>query len=594
MDKAGAALGTAKEFKDVFEVAGVPAFNQFYFFGVFPWKYLYRGYYSAWHLVSAPTIENPNNQRKMFYLNLPKALCSELAGMVWTDQCDVSVSTEGLVPAEGQTDPLNDYVQSVLRYNNFNTKMGEAIEQAAALGGEALKVWFEQKHDGEGNVVDGKIRVGYCMADQFVPTAWDSAEVTEGIFISRQAKDGYYYTRLEWHKWDGDTYVITNDLYRADGKASVSKEPQDILGSWYPLNAIYPFLAEETPLTGIEKSLFSYFRTPTANNVDDNSPLGVSIYANAMETLHAIDICFDSFVREFQLGKKRIIVPARMIKTVIDPVSGQPRRYFDSTDETYEALNTDDPDSLKIVDNSVALRIDEHVAAMNAFLNIFCLQVGLSAGTFSFNANGGVKTATEVVSENSKTYKTVKCFQNQIKPAIVRMVENIIAVASLYDVEWHGVKVADLASPGFNVNVSLDDGITQDRQTNINEGVLLMGNGVLSKEAFLTDPKYGQALTPEAAKMMLQQVAAESTVSPGLIDTMMGANDDATNAPAEAPAEAGKLNGAQTQSLIMVIAQYQSGQLTIGQAIQILSASIGVTKDKAKSIILGKNDGDTK
>ena len=522
MDKAGAALGTAKEFKDIFELGGVPAFNQFYFFGIFPWRYLYRGYYSAWHLVAAPTIENGNNKRKMFYLNLPKALCSELAGMVWTDQCEVAVSVDGLVPADGETDPLNDFVQSVLRANNFNTKMGESIEQAAALGGEALKVWVEQRHDNDGNVIPGsdKIKIGYCMADQFVPTAWDNAEITEGIFISRQAKDGYYYTRLEWHKWDGDTYVITNELYRADGKASTSKEPQDILGYRYPLNVIYPFLAEETPVKGVEKSLFAYFRTPTANNVDDNSPLGVSIYANAMETLHAIDICFDSFVREFQLGKKRIIVPARMIKTVIDPTSGLPRRYFDSTDEVYEALNTEDPDGLKIVDNSIELRIEEHVAAMNAFLNIFCLQVGLSAGTFSFDASGGVKTATEVVSENSKTYKTVKCFQNQIKPAIERTVENIIAVAMLYDMEWHGVKVAELAKPGYHINVALDDGITQDRQTNINEGILLMGNGVLSKEAFLTDPKYGQSLTPEQAQSMLQQIAAEGKITSLSIDTL--------------------------------------------------------------------------
>lgn len=522
MERAGAATGVSREFKDIFELGGVPAFNQFYFFGIFPWRYLYRGYYSAWHLVAAPTIENSNNKRKMFYLNLPKALCSELAGMVWTDQCEVAVSVDGLVTADGETDPLNDFVQSVLRANNFNTKMGEAIEQAAALGGEALKVWVEQRHDGDGNVIPGseKIKIGYCMADQFVPTAWDNADVSDGVFISRQAKDGYYYTRLEWHKWEGDTYVITNELYRADGKASTSKEPQDILGYRYPLNVIYPFLSEETPVKGIEKSLFAYFRTPTANNVDDNSPLGVSIYANAMETLHAIDICFDSFVREFQLGKKRIIVPARLIKTVIDPVSGAPRRYFDSTDEVYEALNSDDPDGLKIVDNSVELRVDEHVSAINAFLNIFCLQVGLSAGTFSFDASGGVKTATEVVSENSKTYKTVKCFQNQIKPAIERTVENIIAVAMLYDMEWHGVKVAELAKPGYHVNVALDDGITQDRQTNINEGILLMGNGVLSKEAFLTDPKYGQSLTPEQAQSMLQQIAAESKITSLSIDTL--------------------------------------------------------------------------
>ena len=519
---AGATTGLAREFKDIFELGGVPAFQQFYNFGIFPWKWVYKGFYNAWHLIAAPTIENPKATRRMAYLNLSKAVCSELAGMVWTDQTEVTVSTAGITLAENEEDPLQKFVRkSALEKNNFGVKMGETIEQAAALGGAALKVWRDVRHDSEGREVEGSesLKIGYCMADQFIPTAWDNAEISEAVFISRQAKGGYYYTRLEWHKWDGVTYTITNELYRADQYRTGSREPQDILGMRVPLAEIYPFLDETATVDGVENSLFSYFRTPTANNIDDNSPLGVSIYANAMETLHALDICFDSFVREFRLGKKRIIVPARMIKTVIDPVSGEPRRYFDATDETYEALSTDDPDSLKIQDNSIELRVDEHVSAMNAFLNIFCLQVGLSSGTFSFDAKSGLKTATEVVSENSKTYKTVKNFQNMIRPAVVRLVENIITVAALYDMKTEdGQSVRELAERGYTVNVAMDDGITQDRQTNINEGMALVGAGLLSKKTFLTDQKYGQCLTPEAADKELEQIAAEKRITGGMLD----------------------------------------------------------------------------
>ena len=519
---AGATTGLAREFKDIFELGGVPAFQQFYNFGIFPWKWVYKGFYNAWHLIAAPTIENPNAKRRMAYLNLSKAVCSELAGMVWTDQTEVTVSTAGVELAENEEDPLQKFVRkSALEKNNFGVKMGETIEQAAALGGAALKVWRDVRHDSEGREVEGSesLKIGYCMADQFIPTAWDNAEISEAVFISRQAKGGYYYTRLEWHKWDGVTYTITNELYRADQYRTGSREPQDILGMRVPLAEIYPFLDETATVDGVENSLFSYFRTPTANNIDDNSPLGVSIYANAMETLHALDICFDSFVREFRLGKKRIIVPARMIKTVIDPVNGEPRRYFDATDETYEALSTDDPDSLKIQDNSIELRVDEHVSAMNAFLNIFCLQVGLSPGTFSFDVKSGLKTATEVVSENSKTYKTVKNFQNMIRPAVVRLAENIITVAALYDMKTDdGQSVRELAERGYTVNVAMDDGITQDRQTNINEGMALVGAGLLSKKTFLTDQKYGQCLTPEAADKELEQIAAEKRMTGGMLD----------------------------------------------------------------------------
>ena len=517
---AGAETGIAKEFKDVFELGGVPAFREFYNLGIYPWKCLYRGFYEPWHLIAAPTIENAQHKRNLFYLNLSKAVCSELAGMIWTDQTQITVSTAGYEDAE--EDPLNEYVCKVLKKNAFSEKMQEAIEQSAALGGEALKVWREVRRDSNGNEVPEteNLKIGFCMADQFVPTAWDNAQVTEGVFISRQAKGGYYYTRLEWHKWDGLTYVITNELYRSDKFKIGTTEPQDILGFRVPLAELYPLLDEETTITELEGSLFSYFRPPIANNLDDNSPLGVSIYANALETLHALDICFDSFVREFRLGKKRIIVPARMVKTVVDPATGVTRRYFDATDETYEALSTDDPDSLKIQDNSVALRVEEHVEAINAFLNIFCLQVGLSAGTFSFDVkNHGIKTATEVVSENSKTYKTVRNYQNMVRPAVERLVHNIIAVASLYEMTTEdGQSIAELAQRGYEVAVAMDDGITQDRQTNINEGISLVGAGLMSKMTFLTDPKYGQCLTEDEAEKELQRIADEQRITGNVLD----------------------------------------------------------------------------
>lgn len=520
MQRAGAETGIGKEFKDIFEIGGVPAFREFYNLGIYPWKCLYRGFYEPWHLINAPTINDANHQRNLFYLNLSKAVCAELAGMIWTDQTEVTVSTVGYEDAE--EDPLQDFVNKVLKKNAFTEKMQEAIEQSAALGGEALKVWREVRHDSEGREVPNSecLKIGFCMADQFVPTAWDNAQVTEGVFISRQAKGGYYYTRLEWHKWDGLTYVITNELYRADKFKMGTTEAQDILGFRVPLAELFPMLEEETTITELEGSLFSYFRPPVANNLDDNSPLGVSIYANALETLHALDICFDSFVREFRLGKKRIIVPARMVKTVVDPTTGVPRRYFDATDETYEALSTDDPDSLKIQDNSVALRVEEHVAAINAFLNIFCLQVGLSAGTFSFDSqNHGIKTATEVVSENSKTYKTVRNYQNMVKPAVERLVHNIIAVASLYEMTTEdGQSIAELSRRGYEVAVAMDDGITQDRQTNINEGISLVGAGLMSKLTFLTDAKYGQCLTEDEALKELQHIAEEQRMTGSVVD----------------------------------------------------------------------------
>ena len=529
----GANTGIAKEFKDIFEVGGVPAFNQFYYYGIFIWKYLYKGFYNAWHLVSIHSIEQPigvdgkrQNKREMFRLNLAKAASQELAGLIWSEQCCINVNGIGFEPTEEEPeDKYQRFINNVLNDNNFHSKMQGLIEQAMALGGGAFKVWCESKRDENGNEIPGtqKIKIGYCMADQFIPTKWDNNGVQEGVFIDRLAKDGYYYTRLEWHKWNGETYVITNDLFRADRQKNGSTESQDILGYRYPLEVIYPLLNPETTISGLEQSLFSYFKTPMANNIDDNSPLGVSVYANALSTLHAIDICYDSFVREFQLGKKRIIVPARAIRTVVDPQTQAVRRYFDATDEVYEAFSTDDTSDLKIQDNSVELRIEEHVAALNAFLSILCLQLGFSASTFSFDAKEGLKTATEVVSENSKTYKTVKNCQNAIEPAIYRLVYAIFEVARLYDVEFEGEKVSAWFKNGESVDKSYhctiywDDAVIQDRQTNINEGILLTSNGLMSKKTFMTKIL---GMTEEQANAEIKAISEEQNINSLSIDQL--------------------------------------------------------------------------
>ena len=523
MQRAGAQTGIAREFKTIFELGGVPAFNEFYTFGIFIWKWLYRGFYKLWHVVPAPTIANPKHTREMFRMNMAKAISAEMASLVWGEECTIGVSIDGRKETDESPDPLNAFVQNVLGENALREKMQESIEQALALGGAALKVYADVQHDKDGNEIEGtrRIKIGYAMADQFIPTAWDNAKVTEGVFISRQAKGGYYYTRLEWHRWDGTTYTITNELYRSEMRKDAQGENQDILGVRWPLTDIYPYLEEETVIP-VSESLFTYWRTPIANNLDDNSPLGMSIYGNALETLHALDICYDSFVSEFRLGKKRIIVPARCIRTVKDPISGQDVRYFDATDEAYEALATDTMDDLKITDNSVELRVEEHVKAINAFLSILCLQTGFSAGTFTFDQHTGLKTATEVISENSKTYKTIKTIQNQLAPALVHLVRNIIDVAGLYELDQDGTKIADLAAKGYHVSVTFDDGVTQDRQTNINEGVMLVGAGLLSKYTFLTDRKYGQGLTPEKAKEELARIADENRMNTDTVARLYG------------------------------------------------------------------------
>ena len=61
--------------------------------------------------------------------------------------------------------------------------------------------------------------------------------------------------------------------------------------------------------------------------------------------------------------------------------------------------------------------------------------------------------------------------------------------------------------------------------------------------------------------------------------------DDAIDSAEQATGKA--LNGAQTQSLITVMQQLAAGVLSEGQAINIISTAIGITKEEARAIIAG-------
>lgn len=272
---------------------------------------------------------------------------------------------------------------------------------------------------------------------------------------------------------------------------------QGDLGVKVSLSTLYPDLDEEVRIENLSKPMFVYFKPNTANNLDLTSPLGISLYANALSTLKSLDIAFDSFQREFVLGKKRIVVPASAIRTVIDPQSGIPQRYFDATDEVYEAMNFDDGVK-QIQDISVELRVEEHTAAINALLNYVSMQVGFSAGAFSFDGQG-VKTATEVVSENSKTFRTKQSHETIIEDGIRDLVDIIIEIAALYD-EFE-------STDDYEVTVTFDDSIAEDQTAEINKQVTLVMNGLTTKKLAIMKI---HGVSEEEAERIVEEIQNEN------------------------------------------------------------------------------------
>nr|WP_077719106.1 phage portal protein [Novibacillus thermophilus] len=430
------------------------------------WKSLYKGYYEKWHNITYQTVEG-RKQRIMESLNMAKASAAEMASLVFNEKCEISISD----------DTLANNIEEVFKQNKFYKKFQDYLEYSFALGGMVIKPYVE----------DEKIRLSFVTADCFIPLTWQNETIYEAVFPSEYKKGDKKYTHLEWHVWEDGEYVIRNELYESNG--------QD-LGIKVALSTLFPDLEEEVRISGLSKPIFTYFKPNTANNIDTQSPLGISIYANALDTMKAIDTAFDSLHREFRLGKKRIIVPAHMVQVVIDPQTGEPKRYFNTSDETYEALNADEND-VDIRDMTVELRVEEHIEAINALLNLFAMQTGFSAGTFTFDGES-MKTATEVISEQSKTFKSKQSHEVIIEASLQELIDSIVAIAELYNIFS--------APENYEVAISFDDSIAEDKSAEINQQIQLVTNQLQSRKRAIMRI---HGMTEEDAEQLLQEIYAE-------------------------------------------------------------------------------------
>lgn len=464
--------------RQAFPQLTIPGVEAYYNDYIKQWKNIFEND-PEWKTVKKGGLYKKGN-RELNRLNAAKVLCDCFSDLTFSEQCEITIS-----------DPvLQEYVTNQLETNGFWENMPERISVAYALGGCAVKVYAN----------NGKPCIDYVHADKFLPVAWTGKSVTSGSFVSVTQKNGSYYTLIEMQTSGKTEYKL------------FKSETQKNLGVQCELSELYNF--GDTADYETDVPMFAYFKPCVSNNAEYDTPLGMSIYANAIDTLKALDIAFDSFSREFVLGKKRIIVPSAAVQTVVDLSSGNQVTYFDADDEAYVAMKSDDTNALKITDNTVELRIQEHVSAINALLNILCFQVGLSAGTLSFDAVQGMKTATEVISQDSKTARTIKSNKNLLTEAIETVIHALIAV---------GVYLNLIPKKDYTVTIGWQDNVVIDDNTLIDNNIKLVQAGLKSKVKAIMDV---QKCDEETAMKELERIAKEQSVTGLTVDDFMNGGED--------------------------------------------------------------------
>ncbi len=450
---------------------GVDVYSAYYSDCIMRWRAIYENR-PAWRSTKKGGLFS-RGDRQLSRLNMAKVLCDELAALTFSEQCEIVLDNED----------YQRYIDDALNANGFWERLPELLCSAYAMGGAVLKCRLEE----------GKPCIDYIIADRFIPTKWNGRGVCEGVFISSTAKGADKFNLLEYCRADGSDFK----LYKSASDSG--------LGSETALSELYPELPAEVRYN-TDAPMFAYFRPFVSNNADYDTPLGMSVFANAADTLKALDTVFDSFSREFVLGRKRIIVPSGCIRMNVDPETGESVRYFDSDDEAFVALKTEESDGLKITDNTVELRVEQHVSSINALLNILCMQTGLSAGTFSFDAQQGMKTATEIISQESKTARTVKNNKNLLTETIETTVRALVEL---------GIMSGKLSREGYSVTVGWNDNIIIDDNTMIDNNIKLVSAGLKSKVRAIMEVQKCDEVT---ARAELERINSESGIGGGAID----------------------------------------------------------------------------
>lgn len=414
------------------------------------WKNVYQGYHPEWHNVERVSIDGVTTKRIADSMQFQKLATEELASLVFNEKCEITTDNEA----------LNDYLHDkVFRDNAFYREFQRFLEYGFALGGFVVKPYIKGQ----------SIGISFVKADSFIPLRWDNKGVYEGVFINENVKNGLIYTHLEIHEWLNETtYTIKHELYERD-----KNDNSDTLGVSVAITKLYPNLNPIYTFNNAKHTQFVYIKSNIANNIDLDSPLGVSVFNSALGTIRALDDAFDSFRQEFKLGRKRILVSEHAIKAVPDFNTGELKRSFNYKDDVYEALAFESMDNNPVKEINSTLRVDEHIAAINMYLNIAGSQIGFSEGTFSFDGKS-IKTATEVVSENARTFRTKQSHEVIIEESLKQLVDIIVWLSEIANI-YKG-------AGNYEVTVAFNDAIAQDDDAVIDRQAKLLLNGITSKK----------------------------------------------------------------------------------------------------------------
>lgn len=352
-------------------------------------------------------------QKKIAQLGMAKTVCEDWASLLMNERVTLTVENEA----------MNEKIAGVLHDNSFYKNMNRLVELYMAMGTGAM---VEYK-TGE------NIRIEFIRADMIFPVSWNSAGITECAFGTYGHDSSGDYINIQIHlKNERGNYEVHNHRLLMDESGN-SFKPAEL-----------PKGVQEIS-EGTAVPLFQIVMPNVVNNYDLDSPLGIAVFANAIDVLKEIDLTFDNFRIELETGRRMVFLARELF---FSDENGNMHNVITENETVLRFVGQAENENSLIHDYTPDLRISQLKEALQFQLDLLSEKCGMGTNRYEFTA-GGAKTATEVISEDSDLYQSLKKHELVLESGLRGLIK---AIASL-----QGTILEDK-----EITVTFDDSIIRD------------------------------------------------------------------------------------------------------------------------------------
>lgn len=415
-------------------------------------------------------------EQERYRLGMAKTICEDWANLLLNEKVTIKAGD------------YSKRLEEILTWNKFRVNGNKLIELAFALGTAA----FAEYKDAAGNII-----IDYIRADMIYPLSWDNGEITECAFGSTRVIDGKERIYLQIHRYGNQEEGENPTIYYLENKYLDAESGKEIEA---------PEIVMPIVETGSELPLFQILTPNICNNIELDSPLGVSVFANAISQLKSCDVVYDSYVNEYVMGRKRILVPLPMAKIEMQK-EGVTTPYFEPNDTVYYMMPGDSASDMKLTEVDMTIRANEHELGIQRCIDLLSFKCGMGTGRYHFES-GGVKTATEVISDKSDLYQNRQKHCLLVNDVIVNLVR--------------AISVLDKETP-IEATVDFDDSIIEDGNAVIDKNIKLVTGGLRSKISAIMEIN---KCSEEEAKKELEKIAGDNQITGKEIDWMDNDNTE--------------------------------------------------------------------